>query len=137
VQGVSLDDFLAASGLGRADIIKLDLEGAEPLALEGARAVLPTVRMLIFEVNEPQLRHVRADPVELVERTVQAGKFDSVFFIDERSEKTCNWEPRDFEEALYDYKFINVVCTRFDPSENHTSGRSQSVVSSSANEVSK
>jgi FkbM family methyltransferase len=112
VEGVRLDGFLASSGIERADVIKLDLEGAEPLALQGARALLPTTRLLIFEANEPQLLQLGVSPIELVEETALAGKFDSVSFIDERSERVCRWEPREFESALSDYKFINVVCTR-------------------------
>jgi FkbM family methyltransferase len=137
VSGVCLDNFLAASGLDRADIIKLDLEGAEPMALEGARTVLPTARMLIFEANEPQLQQLGVDPVGLVERTAAAGRFDSISFIDERSEKICRWEPRDFAEALSDYKFINVVCTRSSSIENRTTDPLRSAVPSTANEVSR
>ena len=137
VSGVCLDNFLAASGSDRADIIKLDLEGAEPMALEGARAVLPTARMLIFEANEPQLQRLGVDPVELVERTAATGRFDTVSFIDERFEKIRRWEPRDFEAALNDYKFINVVCTRSHSMENQVPDPQRSVVSSGANEVSR
>lgn len=114
VHSVRLDAFLAASGFERADVIKLDLEGAEPMALEGAQAVLRTPRMLIFEANEPQLQKLGVDPIGLVERTARIGEFDTVFFIDERSEKVCRWAPCVFEAALNDYKFINVVCTRSD-----------------------
>jgi FkbM family methyltransferase len=137
VEGVCLDGFLASSGLDRADIIKLDLEGAEPLALEGARGVLPTTRMLIFEANEPQLQQLGVAPVELVERAVAAGRFDTVSFIDERSEKVCRWEPRDFEEALNAYKFINVVCTRSSSLETQESPLLQAVISSSTSEASR
>ena len=137
VDGVRLDGFLAASGLERADIIKLDLEGAEPMALEGARAVLPTARMVIFEVNEPQLKQLAVEPVALVERTVAAGKFDTVFFIDERSDKICRWEPPDFEEALNAYKFINVVCTRSGSMETQQLSTMRPIASSSATEASR
>ena len=137
VGGVCLDSFLASRGLDRADIIKLDLEGAEPLALEGARDVLPTTRMLIFEANEPQLQQLGVAPVELVERTAAAGEFDAVCFIDERSEKVCPWDPHDFEEALNAYKFINVVCMRSSSIETQDSPPLQSVISSSTSEESR
>lgn len=112
VAGVRLDSYLSAAGLNGADIIKLDLEGAEPLALEGARAVLPTTRLLIFEANEPQLGHLGVKPAALVERTAALGRFDEISFIDERSEQICPWDPRDFLDALHAYKFINVLCAR-------------------------
>jgi FkbM family methyltransferase len=135
VKGVRLDGFLAASGLERADIIKLDLEGAEPMALEGACAVLPTARMLVFETNEPQLKQLGVEPVALVERTAAAGRFDTIFFIDERSENKVRWEPRDFEEALHAYKFINVVCTRSNSTEKQQLPGRGSVASSGATET--
>jgi FkbM family methyltransferase len=137
VQGIRLDSFLAESGLQRADIIKLDLEGAEPMALEGAREVLPTARMLIFEANEPQLEQLGVDPVALVERAVKAGNFDTVSFIDERSEKIRPWDPRDFEEALKSYKFINVLCARSNSFESQESISLRSTVPSSASETSR
>lgn len=137
VHAVGLDTFLAASGLERADVIKLDLEGAEPMALEGARRALLTARMVIFEANEPQLKQLGIDPVALVERTAAAGEFDTVFFIDERSEKICRWVPRDFQEALNDYKFINVVCTRSSRMESQESPHLQSVVSSNSDRASR
>lgn len=37
---VSLDEFCAREGLGRVDLVKMDVEGAERLALEGMQAVL-------------------------------------------------------------------------------------------------
>ena|SRR5437016_1990032 len=132
VSGVCLDNFLAASGVDRADIVKLDLEGAEPLALAGARKALPSVRMLIFEANKPQLQQLAISPVELVERTAAAGRFDTVSFIDERSEKVCCWKPREFEEALNAYKFINVVCERSCSAEKRASPPLQSAVPSNA-----
>lgn len=112
VRSTSLDSYLRISGLGRADIIKMDLEGAEPMALAGARAALSTARMLIFEVNEPQLKQLGVAPVALVEETARAGEFDTVYFIDERSETIHEWTAHDFDEALNAYKFINVVCSR-------------------------
>lgn len=112
VEGVRLDGYLAACSLKGADVIKLDLEGAEPMAIEGARAALCGARMLIFEVNEPQLRQLGIEPVTLVEQTIMNGNFDAVFFIDERSESILPWAPQRFEEVLSSYKFVNVVCTR-------------------------
>lgn len=40
VQAVSIDGFVAERGLERVDFIKLDVEGAEPRVLEGARDTL-------------------------------------------------------------------------------------------------
>lgn len=42
VASYPLDDVLASAGIGRADVIKMDVEGAEPLVLQGARATFST-----------------------------------------------------------------------------------------------
>lgn len=54
VETVTLDEALAH--LGKIDLIKLDLEGAEYLALSGAEAVLRRTACLIFESNEMDSR---------------------------------------------------------------------------------
>lgn len=112
ISGVRLDDFLTATGLDKVDVIKLDLEGAEPLALDGMREILKSVRLLVFEVNEIQLAEVGADPVELIAKTARAGSFDEVFFIDERMGNTYNCNSDEFLKALSICKSLNVVCAK-------------------------
>lgn len=46
VPGITLDEF----GM-KPDVIKLDLQGAELKALEGARTILPGVKAILCEVN--------------------------------------------------------------------------------------
>jgi hypothetical protein len=100
------------NGIEKADVIKLDLEGAEPLALEGMTSALATARLIIFEVNEPQLAGVGVDPVELITRTAVTGAFDTVLFIDERTNQIREWDADNFREALHAYKYVNVLCVR-------------------------
>ena len=50
VETVTLDDALES--VGQIDLIKLDLEGAEFLALSGAPSVLSRTRCLLFESND-------------------------------------------------------------------------------------
>src|SRR5690606_2150972 len=40
----SIDDLVAELGLDRVDLVKLDVEGAEPFVLEGMRRTLATHR---------------------------------------------------------------------------------------------
>lgn len=112
VEAVRLDDYLAKVGENRIDVIKLDLEGAEPMALEAMDRSLKTARLLVFEVNEPYLEQMKVDPVALVNETARAGSFDQVIFIDERADKMCGWSPGNFLDVLHDYKFVNVICAR-------------------------
>jgi FkbM family methyltransferase len=42
VASYPLDDVLASAGVGRADVIKVDVEGAEPLVVQGGRSTFGT-----------------------------------------------------------------------------------------------
>jgi FkbM family methyltransferase len=112
VQGVRLDDYLRLNGKRKVDVIKLDLEGGEPSALDGMSSTLATARLIIFEVNESQLEKVGVDPVTLVVRTIQRGAFDTVLFIDVQTDRICGWEPEKFRAALHEYKCVNVLCAK-------------------------
>jgi FkbM family methyltransferase len=112
VHGVRLDDYLLMNGKRKVDVIKLDLEGGEPSALDGMSSTLATARLIIFEVNESQLEKVGVDPVTLVTRTVERGAFDTVLFIDVQTDRVCGWDPDKFREALNAYKCVNVLCAK-------------------------
>ena len=52
VQGARLDDFIETERLeGKIDLLTLDVQGAELMALAGARRALRTIKALICEVN--------------------------------------------------------------------------------------
>lgn len=57
VEAVTLDDFCQAHGIERIDYLKLDVEGAEFLALQGAKGLLQrrAVQFLQFEVSKKML----------------------------------------------------------------------------------
>jgi FkbM family methyltransferase len=112
VSGIRLDDFLTERGQNRVDIIKLDLEGAEPMAFDGMTASLQSARLLIFEINKPQLARLDADPLELIDRVVRLGSFHSITFIDEDRNRECDWNRIDFVNHLEKSKFVNVVCRK-------------------------
>jgi FkbM family methyltransferase len=112
VQGVRLDDYFVANGGKKADVIKLDLEGAEPQALDGMSSLLASARLLIFEVNEPQLEAIGIDPVALITKTATRGMFETILYIDERTDQICEWDADKFREALHAYKYVNVLCAK-------------------------
>ena len=58
VSATTLDKFCADNGL-HPSVIKIDVEGAEPLVLEGADAVLETTPILIFEMGDRGKKHTR------------------------------------------------------------------------------
>ncbi len=51
----TVDGFCAARGIARIDFIHLDVQGAEGLVLEGARAMLPRLRAIWLEVSSQEL----------------------------------------------------------------------------------
>ncbi|WGM31920.1 FkbM family methyltransferase [Brevundimonas sp. NIBR11] len=52
VETVTLDSLVERCGLTRVDLIKIDVEGAEPLVIAGAKRMLATLRpSVIFECN--------------------------------------------------------------------------------------
>jgi FkbM family methyltransferase len=48
VDTITLDDFLAGEGVRAPDLVKLDVEGAEVLALEGMRGTMESARPLLL-----------------------------------------------------------------------------------------
>jgi FkbM family methyltransferase len=63
---VRLDDYLTTHSCERVDLIKLDVEGCELAALEGACETLNRFRpALIFEMNPFWLRRMKASPAAL------------------------------------------------------------------------
>lgn len=70
-----LDDCLAEWAAGTIDLMKMDVEGAEPQVLAGGAASLTAgaVRHLIVEVNGPRLTEAGSGPLELVARLGELG----------------------------------------------------------------
>lgn len=51
----TLVDVCASRGIDRIDFIHMDVQGAEGLVLEGAKAMLPRIRMIWLEVSNQEL----------------------------------------------------------------------------------
>src|SRR5205823_1181478 len=72
VQTESLDNLLEENGIGRVDVIKIDVEGAEELVLRGATKTLTANRpVVIFEFNPGCAAHLSLSPYgarDLLER---------------------------------------------------------------------
>ncbi len=72
VPAVSLDDFLATQDWPHVDLIKMDIEGAEPLALKG---------MAQLVARPENLRMI----VELAPEALRAGGFEAAEFLNQLS----------------------------------------------------
>jgi FkbM family methyltransferase len=79
-----LDDLAAEEGLSRIDVIKLDVEGAEKRALEGARGCLSRFRpIVLFEALDEALQKQGSSRDELLEYLTSSGF--RLFTFDERT----------------------------------------------------
>jgi FkbM family methyltransferase len=74
VHAVSLDDYFADKA-GKIDLIKVDVEGAEPAVFEGARRTLAKNRdiKILCEWSPDQMATARQDPARLVEFWAEQG----------------------------------------------------------------
>jgi FkbM family methyltransferase len=75
VPAVRLD--VALAGESRIDVLKIDVEGAEPWVLEGAAELLRArrIRQIFFEVNKPRLRALGLAP-EASQEILRAAGYD-------------------------------------------------------------
>ena len=71
----TLDEYAAAKGITRVDVLKVDIEGGEPAALRGAGQLLAERRLttIVCEMNDVHLKRVGSSREEMVELPVDAG----------------------------------------------------------------
>lgn len=112
VSGVRLDDYITAHGVRSVDVIKLDLEGAEPFALNGMEKSLLATRLLVFEVNGPILRQLGIEPLDLVRGVAERGLFRQISFIDEKENRVYAWDAEHFKSVLDDREIIDILCIK-------------------------
>jgi FkbM family methyltransferase len=75
VPTITLDEYLASNGINHVDVIKMDIEGAEPSALRGAPRLLSgdQAPLLFVEVNPRTLAFSKAGVDDLVGLLEQHG----------------------------------------------------------------
>ena len=80
VRTVTLDGWIGASELGRVDVVKIDVEGAEPRVLDGAAALLERWHPhLLLEVEDRHLERFGEDADALFDRLGALGYRASVW----------------------------------------------------------
>ena len=113
VSCISLDHYLQSNNISRVEVLKLDLEGAEPMCIKGMEQTLRSLTCLILEVNDLRLREQAVDPIQFVEHVREAGRFDEVEVCDEQQGKLVPWENGDgLKHPFSKCGYANVVLHR-------------------------
>ena len=112
VCATTLDRYISSANIERVDVIKLDIEGAEPMALEGMRGALRTARLVAYEINKPRLDQLNIQPMDLIRRTNEWGKFEVTLISDERTDEILPLEDPRSIEILDSYGWANVVSAK-------------------------
>jgi len=107
----ALDDWLERQRI-EPDVIKMDVQGAEPLVLAGMRRTLGGSRPLhvLFEFTPAMLRKRGADPLDMLEQFVRDGF--SLFMIDERRGDSVAAAPADILRSCPKRGYVNVHAVR-------------------------
>jgi FkbM family methyltransferase len=110
VDCVAIDDYLAGR---RVDVVKMDIEGHEPVALEGMqRTIAQSPRLVLFtELAPAYLRRGGHEPERYVEQLERLGFF--VRLIEEESRELLDVTPAMLARAAAEPDWHrNLYCTR-------------------------
>lgn len=104
VEVVKLDDFLAKIGVKEVDILKIDVDGSEPLVFSGALEVIKhSPRIAIFyEFNIKTMEILGINPLEHIRQFRDLGF--KIYGIDEAQKG-----PR---ELRFNWEVLVFVCSR-------------------------
>src|SRR2546425_1218284 len=108
VKAVALAPFLQRLGITHVDVVKMDIEGAEPRALEGMRPLIDTGKaaMLVVEFAPENLRRGGREPSDFLRQLKILGL--QVYVIDD-VEKTVAPLPVRLQEKL-GHRQVNLLC---------------------------
>lgn len=78
--GISVEVLTLDASVLRADLIKMDIEGFEMMAIEGATALIERYKpKLVLEVNDPALRQYGLSSKELLQKVESLGYVYEVY----------------------------------------------------------
>ena len=102
----TLDVYTHERAIGRVDLIKIDIEGAEPAALSGATNLLagPDAPVLVCEFSDPAAAGMGHTTQSLRQRLEELGY--RLFRYDPAGPGLAEEAPREW------YDYANLVCTK-------------------------
>jgi FkbM family methyltransferase len=123
----TLDRFVEEEGLARVDFIKLDIEGAEPLFLDGARATLAQFRPdLLIEILPHNLAALRKTSRDLALQLEDLGY--ELFELTASGEPGARLEAARLPEGYANEAVLCRPCLRPSKDEGRTREKSERAV---------
>ena len=111
VSTVALDDFLRENHITRVDIVKVDIEGAEPLAIRGMQQLLEgRETSFVMELNPAALQKGGTKPEEFLASLEQKGFLISAITKDGLvpiTSASVTWS-----DVLSDSESMNIYATK-------------------------
>jgi FkbM family methyltransferase len=113
IQATCLDSYLSIMQIAKIDLLKLDLEGAEPTCLRGARTAVRLADNLLIELNAPRLKSQGLNPQDVLRDFIVSGCFPEVDLLDEISHRTIRWSGGpELDSLLEATGFVDVLLSR-------------------------
>jgi FkbM family methyltransferase len=113
VQATCLDSYLTSMRLAKIDLLKLDLEGAEPTCLRGARGAVKIANVLLLELNAPRLKAQGLVPKNVLREFLASGGFSEAILFDEARHHAIKWNGGpELDSLLESAGFVNVLLSK-------------------------
>jgi FkbM family methyltransferase len=107
VPGVALDDYLEERGI-RVNLVKLDIQGAELIALPGMKRTLADPEVILFFEFWPHgLRQAGSNPRDLLDRLLDLGRL--LFEIDETAGRILPVDVEELSKRYPDFGLANLI----------------------------
>lgn len=113
VDAVSVDDLLARKEIARVDLIKIDIEGGEPLAMRGMQKLLTESRTIkvISEFNAGSLSAGGIEPHDFTTQLESYG-FTVYGITNDGPVPLATLMRKDLKSYLLPTGYINLYCTK-------------------------
>ncbi|MBU6430874.1 MAG: FkbM family methyltransferase [Patescibacteria group bacterium] len=110
VKSVTLDDFITSRKIEKVDIVKMDIEGAEILAIEGMKKTLIKHKPLLFlEFSPHSIVKLNRNPTDFI--SILSGMGYSIFEINETRKSLNNvTDFQKFVERIPKGKYADLYC---------------------------
>jgi FkbM family methyltransferase len=112
IKSTTLDDFAENEKLDRLDFIKIDIQGAEPLFLEGGRKTIARFKpILLMEISPVDLAGIGLNSIDLLEKVESLG-YDNIY---ELTATGRTGRKISSKQVRPNYYSVSVLCSMSQP----------------------